>query len=184
MIVRDPDLSNNDEVYVIDIVLDTDGDSVLNSYQGIVDNCLATANPGQEDKDGDGLGDVCDSDLDGDAVLNVVDNCPNVSNPLQADFDSDAVGDHCDHSDGDGFLDFVELYVGTSPTEACGQDAWPADFDNDKSITILDVLELKASFNSTVGDPEYVNRDDLNADGSIDILDVLNLRPSFATSCV
>jgi hypothetical protein len=31
------------------------------------------------------LGDVCDTDLDGDSILNAVDNCPFLSNPLQTD---------------------------------------------------------------------------------------------------
>jgi len=31
------------------------------------------------------LGDVCDTDLDGDNILNAVDNCPFLSNPLQTD---------------------------------------------------------------------------------------------------
>jgi len=70
------------------------------------DNCPDVYNPGQENADGDAVGDSCDTctDTDGDGYGNPgfpentceVDNCPYVLNPDQEDSDSDLIGDSCD----------------------------------------------------------------------------------------
>ena len=61
------------------------------------DNCPYVYNSRQEDMDSDGIGDMCDPDIDGDGILNEDDNCLLVNNPLQEDGDSDGVGDVCDN---------------------------------------------------------------------------------------
>ncbi|MFT3925518.1 MAG: thrombospondin type 3 repeat-containing protein [Myxococcales bacterium] len=57
---------------------DMDGDGLCDS----ADNCLALANVDQKDFDGDGFGDVCDDDDDGDGSADDVDACP--LDPLRA----------------------------------------------------------------------------------------------------
>ena len=106
---------------------DGDGDGVGDSN----DNCISTANAGQEDADGDGVGDACDNapnhpnpgqedtdgdgigdagdvcpldpdnDADSDGVCGDADNAPNDFNPGQEDLDNDGIGDVID-SDIDG----------------------------------------------------------------------------------
>lgn len=123
------------------VALDSDFDGFLD----YVDNCPLVANGANEDNqsdiDGDQIGDLCDSDRDGDGVNNDsdafpdnsaetldtdndthgdnADNCPLISNVDQADVDQDGAGNVCDaDADGDGILNTIELAINSNPLDA------------------------------------------------------------------
>jgi len=98
----------------------------------VCDNCRLVYNPGQEDGDSDGVGNVCDNcgivynptqaDEDGDTIGSACDNCPGAANPLQEDGDFDLTGDVCDNcpivynptqqdTDSDGVGDACDLTI-------------------------------------------------------------------------
>jgi Domain of unknown function (DUF4394)/Thrombospondin type 3 repeat len=59
------------------------------------DNCPLVAGDDQADQDGDGLGDACDSDIDGDGVSNDAETA-RATDPRRSDTDSDGVSDGID----------------------------------------------------------------------------------------
>ncbi|MDP2341960.1 MAG: thrombospondin type 3 repeat-containing protein [Deltaproteobacteria bacterium] len=72
---------------------DRDGDGLDDE----ADPCpTVPTDPNDELLDDGGLGDACNNDIDGDAVLNGDDVCRTVPDPDQGDGDDDGLGDACD----------------------------------------------------------------------------------------
>ena len=160
-----------DSPQIIDAATDTAIDSTGNTgdrdQDGIddaVDNCPDTANPQQENNDGDSQGDVCDADDDNDTVADPADNCALVANQDQTNSDTDALGDACDDDDdADGLADTADncdtvANPGQEDLDGDAEgDACDADDDGD---TVADATDNCA----VIANPGQENHD-TDADG-------------------
>ncbi len=88
----------------IDIV-DSDNDSVPDS----ADNCTDVANPDQRDTNGDGIGNICDADLDDSGLVNFIDllqfEAAFFSGPQSPNWNPDA------DLNGDNSVNFLDLLI-------------------------------------------------------------------------
>lgn len=171
------------------ISLDADGDGRNHDS----DNCRLAYNPTQNDLDGDGAGDACDTDIDGDGLTNVQEGAYG-TDPYDTDSDNDGLTDHDEaivrgtnplssDTDGDGLTDYDEIYVySTSPLQPN-----PADGDiaplgaPDGAVNGADfTLMQKIALGEIAVTPQILVHGDLyppNArDGVIDASDLIVLR--------
>ncbi|MDF1819885.1 MAG: FG-GAP-like repeat-containing protein [Immundisolibacteraceae bacterium] len=102
-VVRMVDDDGTAELVSSSLLVDTDGDGIVDSS----DNCPLISNAGQEDFEGDFIGDPCDPDDDNDGMSDDYEN----QFGLNPQDDTDAGLD----PDGDGFTNLAESEAGSDP---------------------------------------------------------------------
>ena len=147
---------------------DSDGDGVGDN----ADNCGELENPGQDDLDQDGEGDLCDDDRDGDKIDNDSDVFPD--DPTETvDSDGDGYGDNSDElpldpnewldADGDGVGDNGDNCAnlansdqadldGDGEGDQCDADRDGDGFDNDTDVFPDDGADWLDADEDGVGD--------------------------------
>lgn len=127
--------------------VDSDSDGLTDKQEGSYRCMSAKVNDATSDPDKDSIGSV--------SVNLKMDNITEIilgSDPCRAD------------TDGDGFSDGAEFYLETGLTARCGDNAWPADFNNDKKVTIADITSFLSPvrrLDTSPGDANYNRRWDL-----------------------
>ena len=140
--------------------IDTDVDGVVD----VSDNCVNNANLDQSDIDSDSIGDVCDTDRDGDNVLNAADVYPDDASE-SSNNDGDSLGDNADiDDDNDGMSDAFEGLYGLDPLDASDKDLDP---DSDG---LTNLQEFGLGSNPTISNT-VTSTTDSDSDGEFDQVD-------------
>jgi len=166
---------------------DSDNDGVTDN----IDNCPNTPNYDQADLDGDGAGDVCDDDTDGDGMPDDWE-LANGLNPREDDSNGDL--------DGDGFTNLHEYLVGKNPNDpeskplfgsmqtlyVAGGESYEhlmyGDLDGDRDLDIVTISRDEMTvWYKNLGDGTFGSQEviggyvlgspvDLDGDGDVDIV--------------
>ena len=164
-------------------------DAEQDSHNHDDDNCPLTVNVGQQDIDADGLGDVCDNDIDGDGLFNA-DELALGLDPYLFDSDFDGINDGDEvniyftnpsltDTDFDGLSDNEELFTyNTNPIKSnkghISPRNYPDEVLNVSDLLILYRLIIKLDLPTVY---EQISAD-MNNDGFIDVRDALLLKHS------
>jgi hypothetical protein len=92
--------------------------------------------------------------------------------------------------DGDGFDDGIESHVNTDLLDQCADGstdaAWPPDLNNDRYVTVIDIMSVLQHMGKTSTDPDWNSvhrRYDLNANDQVDDPDVDSVVDWYGMGC-
>ena len=99
---------------------------------------------------------------------------PNLGQEDRHDPDN-GIGDRCDDPDGDGFVDWIEMYLPTDPDDKCPDNpsdaAHPLDMNNNGVINVTDAnTAYKGQIPAAVDSPAK-QRKDLDRNGVLNVAD-------------
>jgi hypothetical protein len=152
---------------------DTDGDGILDGD----DNCPLVYNPGQEDLDGDGLGNECDADADGDGYEDGQD-CDDLDAAIHpaATEVCDGVDNDCDGVvDGPDAVDASTWYADTDQDGFGDPNAPTLDCDQPAGYVADDTDCDDGDAGQYPGADEYCNGEDDDCDGEVDEDDAVDV---------